>query len=120
MPVRVVAIAVLLTGTLVAQGPRVDDRFYQATRSDDLTALRALVRELGVDRPDAQGQTPLMLAAAFGSPAAVRLLLDSGADSRATSSAGTALHWAITDTTKTRMLLDAGACRCCVSRADAC
>jgi len=51
-----------------------------------------------------------MLAAAFGSADAVRSLVASGADVRAASPAGvTALHWAVTDIAKTRMLLDAGA-----------
>ena len=38
------------------------------------------MRENGVDARDAQGQTPLVLAAAFGSPEAVRLLIANGAD----------------------------------------
>ena len=72
--------------------------------------VKTLVRENGVDARDAQGQTPLMLAAAFGSPEAVRLLIANGADVSATSNGGvTALHWAAMDVGKTRLLLDAGA-----------
>src|SRR5688572_29749232 len=85
----------LLTLTAAAQAPDSSERFYQAIRNDDLTTLRALVQEAGVDAKDRQGQTPLMVAAAFGSPQAMRLLLVSGADVRAVSGAGvTALHWA--------------------------
>jgi ankyrin repeat protein len=92
------------------QTPSANSRFYQAIRQDDLPALQALVNSEGVDAKDAQGQTPLMLAAAFGSPEALRLLIANGADVNATSNSGvTALHWAVTSVTKTRMLLDANA-----------
>ena len=95
MYAKSVGFILLLTLTAAAQAPDSSERFYQAIRNDDLTTLRALIREAGVDAKDRQGQTPLMLAAAFGSPEAVRLLLASGADVRAVSSAGvTALHWA--------------------------
>ena len=51
-----------------------------------------------------------MVAAAFGSPQAMRLLLASGADVRAVSSAGvTALHWAAPSEVKVQLLLEAGA-----------
>ena len=105
-----IGILVLLAASVSAQAPPAGDRFYQAIRQDDLAALRALVRDEGVNAKDAQGQTPLMLAAAFGSPDAVRFLIASGADVKAANHAGvTALHWAASDLTKTRMLLDAGA-----------
>lgn len=101
---------VFLAAAASAQTPSVADRFYQAIRQDDLAALRALVRDEGVNAKDAQGETPLMLAAAFGSPEALRLLIAGGADVKAASNAGvTALHWAASDLTKTRMLLDASA-----------
>ena len=105
-----ILVLVLVTLTLSAQSPLVIDRFYQAIRQDDQPALRALVRDEGVNAKDAQGHTPLMLAAAFGSSDAVRFLIANGADLRAASHAGvTALHWAVTDLAKTRMLLDANA-----------
>jgi len=100
----------LLSAAASAQTPAADDRFYRAIREDDLATLRALVRDRGVETKDAQGQTPLMLAAAFGSRESVRILLDSKADVRAVGNGGvTALHLATMDATKTRWLLDAGA-----------
>jgi len=101
---------VLFASVVSAQTISVEDRFYEAIRHNDLPALQSLAREHGVDTKGSQGQTPLMLAAAFGSADAVRSLVASGADVRAASPAGvTALHWAVTDIAKTRMLLDAGA-----------
>ena len=109
MRVKVSAALVLLTASISAQGPA-GDRFQRAIRTDDLAALRVLVAGEGVDARDALGQTPLMLAAAFGSVEAVRVLLAAGADARAASSSGaTALHWAVSSLDKTRALLAAGA-----------
>ena len=103
-------ILLLLTLAAAAQAPDPGERFYQAIRNDDLTTLRALVKEAGVDAKDRQGQTPLILAAAFGSAEVMRLLLASGADVRAVSSAGvTALHWAAPSAVKVQLLLEAGA-----------
>lgn len=110
MRARSSILVVLLVGALSAQGPTGDDRAYRAIRADDLSALRALVADGGVNATDATGQTPLMLASAIGSPEAVRLLLAGGADAKvATGSGVTALHLAATDPAKVRLLLDAGA-----------
>lgn len=73
---------VLFASAVSAQTVPVEDRFYQAIRQDNLSELQTLVREHGVDTKGSQGQTPLMLAAAFGSAGAVRVLLASGADVR--------------------------------------
>jgi ankyrin repeat protein len=100
----------LLILTAAARAQDSGEKFYETIRNDDLAALRTLVRDAGVNAKDAQGQTPLMLAAAFGSPEAVQLLLASGADARATSSSGvTALHWAAPNAAKVRALIEAGA-----------
>lgn len=110
MALRLTAVLLLLASVMSAQPAPVEERFYQAIRADDLAALRALIRDEGVQATDALGQTPLMTAAAFGSPDAVRLLLAAGADAKIASNTGvTALHLAATDAAKTRMLLDAGA-----------
>src|SRR5438045_2151479 len=94
----------------MAQSPQGADAFYQAIRSDDLSALRGLIQAHGTNVKDAASQTPLMFAAAFGSRDAVRLLVDSGANINATSNAGlTALHLAWRDETVVRLLLDHGA-----------
>ena len=109
MRVQLIAAFVFLASALAAQAPS-DERFYQAVRNNDLAALRKLIAAEGVNARDGLGQTPLMLASAFGSLDAVRALLAAGADARAGSNAGvTALHWAATSPEKTRALLDAGA-----------
>jgi ankyrin repeat protein len=110
MRIKATIVLVLFASGVSAQTIPVEDRFYQAIRHNDLPALRSLAREHGVDTKGSQGQTPLMLASAFGSADAVRFLIASGADVRAASPAGvTALHWAVTDIAKARLLLDAGA-----------
>ena len=94
MYAKSVGLVLVLTLTTAAQAPDASDSFYQAIRNDDLAALRSLIRDAGVDAKDRLSQTPLMLASAFGSPEAVRLLLASGAEARAASGSGvTALHW---------------------------
>jgi len=58
----------------------------------------------------AGGTTPLMQAALYGDAAAVRRLLDQGADPNRRNDAGaTALMWAVDDLEKARLLLDHGA-----------
>lgn len=110
MPLKSAVVLVMFTVAVSAQTSPASDRFYQSIRQDDLAALRALVHEAGANARDAQGQTPLMFAAAFGSAEAVRFLIGSGADVRAASSSGvTALHWGASDVTKARMLLHANA-----------
>jgi ankyrin repeat protein len=105
---RIAVFITLMVPVVAAQTP--DDRIYEAIRQNDLAALRTLVRERGVDGKDAQGQTPLMLAAAFGSDEAVRLLLAAGANARSATDTGlTPLHLAAVSVAKTRMLMDAGA-----------
>jgi ankyrin repeat protein len=101
---------VLIAFGVSGQEQSAADRFYQAIRNDNLSTLRALVGEFGANAKDPQGHTPLMLAAAFGSPEAMQLLVGSGADVKTVSSAGiTALHWATGDVRKVRLLLDRGA-----------
>jgi len=103
------ALALTLLGT-TAFAQNVTERFYQSIRNDDLPTLRLLVKDNGPDVKDSRGQTPLMLAAAFGSMEAMNLLISSGADAKAESEAGvTALHWCTGDVSKVRLLLDHGA-----------
>src|SRR5688500_3517080 len=109
MRVTPAAAVVLLASVLSAQAPA-DDRAYQPIRTNDLEALRALTAAGGANAKDTLGQTPLMLAAAFGTVDAMQMLLNGGADVRAASNSGvTALHWAATSFQKTSLLLGAGA-----------
>ncbi len=102
-------LALALSGT-AAFAQNVSERFYQSVRNDDLATLRELVKDNGANVKDARGQTPLMIAAAFGSLDAMKLLISSGADAKAESEAGvTALHWCTGDLAKVRLLLDQGA-----------
>ena len=102
--------SVLIAVAVSAQEPPPSERFYQAIRNDDLATLRVLVKDVGANAKDPSGQTPLMLAAAFGSVEAVQLLVDGGADVKAVSNSGiTALHWSAGDVRKVRLLLDRGA-----------
>jgi len=86
------------------------DRFYQSIRNNDLTTLRALIKQHGPSAADSRGQTPVMHAAAFGSYEAMKLLIDAGADVKAVSASGmTALHFCAGDIRKVRLLVDHGA-----------
>ncbi len=84
---------------------------FQAIRGDDLGDLkRQLAAGADVNTRDAHGNPLLVYAGAFGSPEAVKLLLDSGADPNARNGLGaTALVWAAADRAKLRLLLGRGA-----------
>jgi ankyrin repeat protein len=107
------AVAALCASSLnsiaVAPGPS-SDAFYQAIRTNDLTALDALARPPNaVNAPDADGATPLMYAAAVGSLEAMQHLLSAGADVNARNALGSpALTWATGDAAKVRLLLERG------------
>ena len=99
----------LFIAAAIAFAQQPSNRFYAAIRNNDLGTLRALVKEHGPNLADSQGQSPLMLAAAYGSLDAFKLLLDAGADVKASSDFGvTALHWAVSDAKKTQLLLNKG------------
>ena len=110
MRLTISALTVVLASVLAsAQTPSVPG-FHHAIRHDDLSTLRTLIAEQGANARDAQGQTPLVHAAAFGTADAVQLLLDAGADPNAPGAAGiTALHVAARDIRKVQLLLAGGA-----------
>jgi ankyrin repeat protein len=87
------------------------DDWYTAIRTDDLTKLAAFAAQPGsVNLKDDRGMTPLMYAAVTGSPAAMKLLIDRGADVNARNAFdSTALMWSATDIEKVRMLVEHGA-----------
>jgi ankyrin repeat protein len=110
---RIVAALLLCTSVVFAQDAgSSSDAFYSAIRNNDLVKLQTLLKG-GTDPNvgDARGGgTPLMYGAAVGSTAAMRLLLDNGANANATNATGaTALMWAATDIEKVRLLLSRGA-----------
>jgi ankyrin repeat protein len=87
------------------------DDWYTAIRTDDLTKLADLAGQPGsINLKDDRGMTPLMYAAVTGSPAAMKLLIDRGADVNARNAFdSTALMWSATDMEKVRMLVEHGA-----------
>src|SRR5262249_11430067 len=83
----------------------------KAIRDGDLKTVRAQL-DAGVDvnARDADGNTPLLLAAVYAGPECVELLLKKGADVNAANKAGaTPLMRAATDYEKAKSLIDAGA-----------
>ena len=87
------------------------DDLIKLIRANDLAALKSRF-DAGakVDTADARGTTLLMHAAAIGSPEAVKLLLDAGADAKAKNELDeTALMLSAGDLRKARMLIDKGA-----------
>ncbi|MGD1072279.1 MAG: ankyrin repeat domain-containing protein, partial [Bryobacteraceae bacterium] len=69
-----------------------------------------LIRNPGPKATDSRGNSPLMYAAALGSPESMRLLLDAGADPNLANQFGaTPLMWCAGDAVKVRMLLAKGA-----------
>ena len=83
---------------------------FQAVRNNDLAFLETHLNKTNVDSRDDHDATPLMLAALVGSPQALRILLDRGADVNARNSfEATALIWAARDPVKVSMLLARGA-----------
>jgi ankyrin repeat protein len=93
-----------------AQGNAGD--FIQAIRNNDLGSLKAgFTKSAGaVNTRDQRGSTLLMHAAAIGSPEAVKLLIDSGADVNAKNEVdATALILGAGNPAKARMLVEKGA-----------
>ncbi len=109
---RLSLVAILLFAFIArpASAQSASDNIYQAIRNNDLPGLRTLIKDHGADLKDSRGQTPLMIAAAFGSLEAMKLLIAEGASVKAESDAGvTALHWCAGDIKKVQLLLDQGA-----------
>ena len=110
MRFKLTLVLVAVACALSAQEPSAGDRYYQAIRNNDLGALRALVKQLGVNAKDSTGQTPLVLATAFGTTDAMEVLLDGGASAAEAGAAGVApLHATGGDVAKVRLLLARGA-----------
>jgi ankyrin repeat protein len=99
--------AALAAAGSVALGPQL----FRALRNGDTGAVRRLVdRGAPVNAANADGDTPLMYAAMYSTPATLELLLDRGAEPKAKTPAGTtALMLATADSEKVRLLLAKGA-----------
>ena len=106
--IRPIAVLLMLTSVCAAEVTSRD--YYDAIRQNDLTALKKMVASGDINLRDSRGSTPLMHAAAIGSPEAMKLLLAAGADVNAKNGLdSTALTWGALDNTKARILIEAGA-----------
>lgn len=107
--IYVTCIAVGLCVSSQAQNTAED--LLQLIRNDDLSTLKTrLTNGAHVDTADSRGTTLLLHAAAIGSPEAVKLLLDSGANVKAKNQVDeTALLLGAGDFRKVRALVEAGA-----------
>ena len=104
-----IAVAACLSAAGHAQSTA--DELIQAIRNNDLASLKArLAKGADVDTRDQRGSTLLMHAAAIGSPEAVKLLLESGAEVNAKNELeATALILGAGNPEKARMLVEKGA-----------
>src|SRR5579883_1260901 len=111
MTIRVCALLLCALFCLTAADANVSDEFYSAIRRDDFAAVEKLLASgASVNTKDARGNTPLMYAAAAGSTAMMRRLIDAGADVNARNSFdATALHWCSNSLERVRLLADHGA-----------
>jgi len=109
MTLRALAAVLILSLTVFSQQPS-GEQFYQPIREGNTTAVRALIKQQGTAVTDSRRQTPLMLAAAFGTVEAMQALIDAGADVNAVSASGlTALHLSAGDIRKASLLVQHGA-----------
>jgi len=107
---------VFLTGAavlalLIPLAAQDSSRLFEAVRNNDLRGLKSGLRDADAAKAkDSKGVPLVMYAAAFGSPEALRMLIDAGADVNAKNSFdATALMWAAGDPVKARMLIEHGA-----------
>ncbi|HEY1911980.1 MAG TPA: ankyrin repeat domain-containing protein [Vicinamibacterales bacterium] len=91
------------------QAPPADDAFHEAIRNDNLAALKTLVADRSANARGTSGLSPLTMAVGFGSPAAVTMLVDAGANVNPEGGGLTPLHLAWRDAAMTRLLLAHGA-----------
>ncbi len=88
-PLALATTFLLSTSAVRAEVPSLDSGYFAVLRSGEVSKLRsALEHGASANARDAQGNTPLMLAATHGNVESLRLLLDRGADVNVTNNAG--------------------------------
>ena len=99
--------AVLLLASVTASAADL----FTSIRNGDVRGVKAQLRTGGAaDTPNAEGLTPLMYAVITAGPPMLRALADGGANVNAANADGvTALHMAVYDVEKARLLLSRGA-----------
>lgn len=108
MWIRSAALLALAVTVLTAGSS--SDEYYKAIRANDVARLKSLIAGGDVNVKDRHGATPLMYAAAVGSPDAVKLLLAAGADAKVKNAFDTTpLIWGASNLEKVRLLVEAGA-----------
>lgn len=86
------------------------DEFYNAIRNNDIAGVERLVKAHGANLADSGASTPLMYAAAVGSEAMMRRLIELGADAKwKNASDASALHWCGGNYARMKLLADHGA-----------
>ncbi|HEX5226834.1 MAG TPA: ankyrin repeat domain-containing protein [Bryobacteraceae bacterium] len=108
---RVLLVAMIAVGAFAQTSEHASENLYSAIRENNLTHLKTLLDQKGAANvADSRGITPLMYAAEVGSPDAMRLLIDRGADVNAQNDFGsTALMWSVSEPAKVKLLLEHGA-----------
>jgi ankyrin repeat protein len=102
-----------LTGALAAgentSGAAAADEYLRVIRANDLKALQQTIQRGGTEVLDALDWTPLHYAALYGSPEAVRMVLQAGGDPNARNrSQVTPLMFGAYSLEKTRLMVEKG------------
>ena len=104
------SVAAVFVALMQAGEPAMSDSFYNAIRAYDSRGVDQLLKDgANVNTKDSRGTTPLMYAAAVGSPEIMRQLIAAGADVNARNSfEATALMWCTNNREKVRLLSKRG------------
>jgi Ankyrin repeats (3 copies) len=104
-------LAVLVCVSAMGAESNLSDQFYSVIRRGDAGAVQQLIKSgVDVNVRDSRGATPLLYAAAVGTPEIMRILIGAGADVNARTSFGaTPLIWSAANLAKVKLLVENGA-----------